>query len=643
MCLRCAWRCATGIGDTVRVTDSQIPTGSSKPGAAETASSLRFAILGPIRAWHNDTELDLGSPQQRAILAILLLSQGRQVPRDVLIDAIWGDDPPRSAAGTIRTYISRLRRCLDPVTAHGAIELLKTVGDGYTIATEAITVDAEQFSRLLQQAQLARDSGDFRLAVSQLGAALGLWRGMPLAGIPGPYADTQRARLLELRLDVTEDRLSMDIDSGGHLAVIAELRTLLTEHPLREKLSELIMHALYRAGRQADALAVFDGVRRLLRDELGIDPGPGLRAMHERILRMDDSLILPAGGGRIEPDTDSLAGPPAQLPPAHADWTGRADTLDAIVAALSDGPAVPVVAITGMPGIGKTALAVQAAHAARAAFPGGQLYAQLGNADGSPADPCAVLAQLCGTLEEFFPPGLPDGDRAGRRMLVVLDGARDTAQARPLLDALRGCAVIVTTQRRMIDLPGARWFEVDPLPPAESMRLLERLIGRERVAADHAGAEWVAAMCAGQPIALRTAAARLVARPAWKITAMARQLAEELSQPVITHADCYQVEAPFALAYQQLTEEQAFVFRLAAMSDSPEITVGVVAALTGMAEHQAFAVLESLADVHLIQADVFGSYRYDPLVKLFALRKALEEDGPRICAATHEVLSRQKP
>ena len=201
----------------------------------------------------------------------------------------------------------------------------------------------------------------------------------------------------------------------------------------------------------------------------------------------------------------------------------------------------------------------------------------------------------------------------------------------------------LTTQRRMIGLPGARWFEVDPLPPAEAMRLLERLLGRERVAADRESAQWLATLCAGQPIALRTAAARLVARPAWKISAMTRQLAEELSQPVITHDDCYLVEAPFDLAYQRLTEEQAFVFRQAAMADGPEIAVAAVAALAGVAEHQAFALLESLADVHLIQAGVFGSYLYDPLVKLFAKRRALAEDAPQVCAATRQVLSELRP
>jgi DNA-binding SARP family transcriptional activator len=597
---------------------------------------LRFEVLGPVRAWSNDVELDLGSPQQRTVLAILLLSQGWQVPMDILVDAIWGEDPPRAAVGTVRTYISRLRRRLDPATGYRAAELLKSAGDGYAIETGAVSVDIELFTQQVQRAQLTRSHGDLTLAASQLGEALRLWRGMPLAGLQGPYADSQRARLLELRVAVTEERLCMDIESGAHLAAITELRTLLDEHPLRENLSELLMLALYRAGRQADALTLFDGLRRLLRDELGIDPGPGLREMHERILRADDNLIPPAGDSLTSARTAGPAGPPTQLPPAHADLTGRADTLGAVVAALKNSSAAPVVAITGMPGIGKTALAIQAAHAARAAFPDGQLYAALGDADGTPADPTEVLTRLHRSLGDAFLPGPPEervsafpDEPAGRRVLVVLDGVRDTAQAHLLLDGLRGYAVIVTTQRRMINLPGARWFEVDPLLPDEGLDLLERLIGRERVAANRVGAEWLIALCAGQPIAIRTAAGRLIARPAWEIAEMARQLKEELSQPVITHADCELVEAPFELAYQRLADDQAFMFRQAALSDSPEISPAAVAALTGMPEHQVFAKLESLADVHLVQAGVFGSYRYDPLVKLYAQRKALAADVRR--------------
>lgn len=597
------------------MTGVRVLSGSSRQAQTQPAGGLRFQVLGPVRAWYDDRELDVGSPQQRAVLAILLLSQGRQVAMDILVDAIWGQDPPRSAVGTVRTYISRLRRCLDPVTGYRAAGLLTSVGDGYAIETDAVTVDVELFTQQVRQAQLTRGSGDLTRAASQLGEALALWRGMPLAGISGPYADSQRARLTELRLAATEDRLSIDIESGRHLAAVAELRALLDDHPLCEKLSELLMLALYRSGRQAEALSAFDDLRRLLSDELGIDPGPGLRALHQRILQADDSLIPPASADHVRGPAARPADARLPVPPVPAELTGRAGTLDAVTAALREDPA-SVVAITGMPGIGKTALAIQAAHAVRAAFPDGQHFLELDDADGHPADPREVLAAA-----------VPAG-----RALVVLDGVRDTAQAQSLLGALRGCAVIVTTQRRMFGLPGVRWFEVGPLSPGDAMAFFERLIGRERVAAERAGAEWVLAMSAGQPIAIRTAAARLVARPAWKIWAMASQLEEELSLPMITHEDCKLVEAPFERAYQQLADEEAFVFRqaAAATADGLEVSVADVAVVTGMRDHMAFALLESLADVHLVWACAFGTYRYDPLVKIYARRKAIEEDGYRM-------------
>jgi DNA-binding SARP family transcriptional activator len=615
------------------VADTQVRPGSARQTAAEAMPHLRFEILGPVRAWHHDTELDLGSPQQHAVLAILLLSAGRQVSMEILIDAIWGQAPPRAALGTIRTYISRLRRCLDEVTGERGAEVLRSVGDGYIFQIGA-TVDLELFTAQVRQARLTSSRGDLTLAAEQLGQALELWHGMPLAGIAGPYADSQRARLLELRMAATEDRLSLAVESGGHSAAIGELRALRDEHPLRERLTELLMLALYRAGRQADALAMFADSRRLLRDELGVDPGPALRAVHERILRADGSLT----SERPAPS----AAPPAQLPPPRPDFTGRSDLLGAIVACIADGPAPSVAAITGMPGVGKTLLALQAAHTAREAFDGGQLYAELSAAPDALDEVLTGFRRALGhaTGPDALPePGAAErSERASRRVLVVLDGVRDAAQARPLLLALRGCAVIMTTQRRMLDLPGARWFEVEPLPADEAMQLLERLVGQCRVGAERAAAERLVTATAGQPTAIRAAAARLVCRPAWSIADMVSQLEEELCQPEITHPDCELVEAPFERAYGHLPGDQAFVFRQAALADRPEVSVAAVAAVTGMSENRALGALESLADAHLIQAAEFGRYRYHPLVKLYAWRKALAEGGHRACQPTVELL-----
>ena len=259
---------------------------------------LRFEILGPVRAWRGSSELDLGSPQQRAVLAVLLLARGRHVSLDMLIDALWGEEPPRTANSTVRTYVSRLRRCLDGGSPAHDHEVIKLVGDGYLLPQKSALVDLDAFEKLTQAARAARLSHDALRAAALFREALALWHGIALAGVPGPYVDSQRVRLAELRAAAEEDGLATDIHSGGHLAAIPQLRELLAVYPLREKLSELLMLALYRSGRQADALEVFDGSRRLLRDELGIDPSPSLRDMQKRILQGTAVSSGQAGKGR---------------------------------------------------------------------------------------------------------------------------------------------------------------------------------------------------------------------------------------------------------------------------------------------------------------------------------------------------------
>jgi DNA-binding SARP family transcriptional activator len=568
-------------------------------------STLRFEVLGPVRGWHDETELDLGSPQQRAVLAVLLLSQGWQVSIDGLVDALWGQDPPAAAHGTVRTYISRLRRGLGQATGQQVQDLIKSVGDGYALVPDLVAVDLDLFTQQVHDAQQARRDGDPALAARLLGQALDLWRGLPLAGIGGPYADAQRARLAELRMAATEERLALAIESGGHRAAAAELRMLVGQYPLREKLAELLMLALYRSGRQADALAAFAGTRRLLRDELGLDPGPGLRELHERILRADRDLTAVNQPAASPPPAPSPRPAASQLPPGLADFTGRSEALDGIAAALR-ASTTPVIAITGMPGIGKTTLALRAAHAALGAFPDGQLYAEAGRGD--------QVGQLM------------TAEPAGRRMLVVLDDAWDAAQVCRLRPALAGCAVIITTQRRMIDLPGVHWFEIGRLTAEEGRDLLEGLIGVDRVAAEPAAARLLLTVCAGQPLAVRTAAARLAARPSWRISAMVRALQEELTQPMATHPDCALVEAPFERAHRRLEPDQAFLFRQAALADGLDVSISSAAALAGLGEHKTMALLDALADVHLLEPGDYGHYRYDPLVKVYARRQALIED-----------------
>jgi DNA-binding SARP family transcriptional activator len=265
---------------------------------------LRFAVLGPVRAWRGDTELDLGSPQQRAVLAVLLLAEGRQVSLSALVDALWADDPPAASVGTVRTYMSRLRQCL---RAHSGArgDIIESAGDGYCLPLRSVALDLAVFLERTKEAQAAAETGEAQRAAELLRDALGLWQGVPLAGIPGEYAETQRVRLAALQMDALEERLALDIKLGCHVTAAAELQGLLASYPMRERLSELLMLALYRSGRQADALAVFGHTRRLLSEELGIDPGAALQDMHQRILQADESLIGPAGRDSWRPAAPS--------------------------------------------------------------------------------------------------------------------------------------------------------------------------------------------------------------------------------------------------------------------------------------------------------------------------------------------------
>jgi DNA-binding SARP family transcriptional activator len=256
--------------------------------------AMKFEVLGPVRGWLGETELELGSPQQRAVLAMLLLAHGRQVPLNDLIDGLWEGDVPRSAAGTVRTYVSRLRRVLGTGAVGRAGCVIISAGDGYSLHLGSAVLDLDQFEWWMRDARSASQRQEKDRSAALLRGALALWRGAAMAGIPGPYAKSRRVRLAELRMAAEQEMLDMDIAAGDYVTAIAELRSLLADHPFQESLSESLMLALYRAGRQADALTVYDTVRRGLREELGVDPGPALQEMYQRILRADDRLVDPA-------------------------------------------------------------------------------------------------------------------------------------------------------------------------------------------------------------------------------------------------------------------------------------------------------------------------------------------------------------
>ncbi|MFJ5264401.1 BTAD domain-containing putative transcriptional regulator [Streptomyces sp. NPDC088387] len=606
-------------------------SGTSAPAgpAARGPATLRFGVLGPVRAWRGDEPIGTGSPQQRALLAALLLREGRTATAAELIDALWGEEPPSQALAALRTYASRLRKVLDP-------DVLVSESGGYAIrAVGEGALDLAVAQDLATEAEKARHGGDLGHARDVLGRALALWDGEPLAGVPGPYADAQRVRLEEWRLQLLESRLDMDLEQGCHAEAVSELTALTAEHPLRERLRELLMLALYRSGRQAEALAVYADTRRLLAEELGVDPRPGLRELQERILRADPGLAEPSA-----PPAEPAAAPvrPAQLPASVSDFTGRAGFVHELSEVLgsADGRVMAVSALAGIGGVGKTTLAVHVAHRARAAFPDGQLYVDLQGAGPRAAEPETVLGaflRALGTPDTAIPDSLEERAALyrsvldGRRVLVLLDNARDAAQVRPLLPGTEGCAALITARVRMVDLAGAHLVDLDVMSPDEALSLFTKIVGAERVVSERDAALDVVAACGFLPLAIRIAASRLAARRTWTVSVLAAKLADERRRLDELQAGDLAVKATFELGYGQLERAQARAFRLLGLADGPDVSLAAAAAVLGLPVEDAEDLLESLVDTSLLESAAPGRYRLHDLVRLYARSCAERDEG----------------
>ncbi|MEU3216547.1 BTAD domain-containing putative transcriptional regulator [Streptomyces sp. NPDC006971] len=611
-------------GPRARVPEQRAPLQRS----AADDGGLRFSVLGPVRAWRGGEALPSGSPQQRALLTALLLRGGRTATAAELIDAIWGEDPPSQALAAVRTYASRLRKVLDQQT------LVSDAG-GYAIRTTHDAVDLTVAQELAAGAEKARAGGDRAQARALLDKALGLWDGEALASVPGPYAENQRTRLEEWRLQLTEARLDLDLDLGCHAEAVSELTALTAAHPLRERLRELLMVALYRSGRQAEALAVYADTRRLLADELGVDPRPELSQLQQRILRADEELARPAD----EPAPGHVPVRPAQLPATVPDFTGRAAFVRELGERLAtaEGSVMAVSALAGIGGVGKTTLAVHVAHQARQHFPDGQLYVDLQGAGARAAEPETVLGSFLralGTADSAIPDSLDEraalyrSTLDGRRILVLLDNAHDAAQIRPLLPGTPGCAALVTSRVRLVDLAGAHLIDLDVMSPEEALQLFTRIVGADRVEGEREAALDVVAACGFLPLAIRIAASRLAARRTWTVSALAARLADERRRLDELQAGDLAVKATFELGYGQLEPAQARAFRLLGLADGPDISLAAAAALLNLGTHVAEDVLESLVDTSLLESAAPGRYRYHDLVRLYARSCAERDEQP---------------
>ncbi|MFD9790467.1 BTAD domain-containing putative transcriptional regulator [Streptomyces sp. NPDC059070] len=603
----------------------RVPEQRAPVQAADTG--LRFGVLGPVRASRGPEALQTGAPQQRALLAALLLRDGRTATAAELIDAIWGEEPPPQALAAVRTYASRLRKALGP-------GVLVSDAGGYAIQLSSCVLDLATAQELAAEAEKARAGGDQPRARDLLKSALALWTGEPLANVPGPNADTERTRLGEWRLQLIEARLDMELDAGCHAEAVSELTALTAAHPLRERLRELLMLALYRSGRQAEALAVYADTRRLLADELGVDPRPELSRLQQRILRADEDLARPAEAPAAPAPVKA-----AQLPASVPDFTGRASFVQELSARLAaaETDVMAVSALAGIGGVGKTTLAVHVAHAARPHFPDGQLYVDLQGTSHRACEPEAVLGSFLralGTPDAAIPDSLEEraalfrSTLDGRRVLVLLDNARDAAQVRPLLPGTAGCATLVTSRIRMLDLAGAYLVDLDVMSPEEALQLFTKIVGEERVGAERQSALDVVAACGFLPLAIRIAASRLASRRTWTVSVLAAKLADERRRLDELQAGDLAVKATFELGYGQLEPAQARAFRLLGLPDGPDISLAAAAAVLDLPLQQTEDLLESLVDTSLVESAAPGRYRYHDLVRLYARACAERDEDP---------------
>lgn len=631
---------------------------SGEPAAG--GAKLRVGVLGPLSIQRGGVALRARPAGERTVLGLLVLAQGAPVSLSELVETLWGTEPPMSSAATVQTYISRLRKALGRSLADGRDRLSRD-GSGYRLELAEPEVDLALFRRLLGEARVARGASDTTRACAAYDESLSLWYGEPFGGIDALREHPAVIHLMQERTAAILEYAEVASGKGRHGEVLPYLRTLVNREPLDESAHAHLMIALAGTGRQGEAISLYEALRLRLDQQLGVYPGLAVQDAHGRVLRQQIQPLAaePAGGGSRAVSADAPAEqragvvvriPVCQLPPSLTDFTGRTTesrTMTSVLTSDSGSVGMPIVVVSGPPGVGKTALSLHVAHTLRGLFPDGQLYIHMAGNSPSPRDPADALNELLrglGVAGSSIPDSLDEriglfrSATAGKKVLMTVDDVAAADQVRPLLPGTAGAAVIVTARARLGALAGAHHQHLEPLQPREATEMLSRIVGGERVAAESAASQMLISACGNLPLALRIVAAKLATRPSWPVIVVARAISEARNRLDELVIGDLAVRASITSSYEALEATERCTFRRLGLLETTDVAQWAVAALLGTGD--AAEAVEALVDKSLLMptgTDNTGEPRYGlhDLLRDYAVERLEDESaGDRAAALT---------